>query len=191
MESKEAFLEIIVGPMFSGKTTHLVGLYEKYVESGISVLAINYSADKRYHQSMLSTHDKIMIPCVFADQLCDVIEKIADVDAILINEGQFFPDLYDVVESLINHSKKRIHICGLDGDFKRKKFGQILDLIPLCDTISKLHAKCLNCGHPGIFSHRVTKESEQIVIGSDNYLPLCRSCYNNSNAVEPVLYVYN
>lgn len=191
MESKSGFLEIIVGPMFSGKTTHLVGLYEKYVASGVSVLAINYSADKRYHESMLSTHDKIMIPCVFADQLCDVIEKINDVDAILINEGQFFPDLYDMVELLTNHSKKRIHICGLDGDFKRKKFGQILDLIPLCDTISKLHAKCLNCGHPGIFSHRVTHESEQIVIGSDNYLPLCRSCYNYSNACEPALYVYN
>jgi len=191
MESKSGFLEIIVGPMFSGKTTHLVGLYEKYIACGVSVLAINYSADKRYHDSMLSTHDKIMIPCVFTDQLCDIIEKITDVDAILINEGQFFPDLYDAVESLINHSKKRIHICGLDGDFKRKKFGQILDLIPLCDTISKLHAKCLTCGDPGIFSHRVTHESEQVVIGSDNYLPLCRRCYNNSNACEPVVCIYN
>jgi thymidine kinase len=191
MESKTGFLEIIVGPMFSGKTTHLVDLYEKYTASGVSVIAINYSADKRYHDTMLSTHDKIMIPCVFADHLCHVIEKIADAEAILINEGQFFPDLYDVVESLINHSKKRVHICGLDGDFKRKKFGQILDLIPHCDTISKLHAKCLNCGHPGIFSHRVTNETDQVVIGSDNYLPLCRHCYNNSNVGEPTLYVYN
>lgn len=184
MESRQAFLEIIVGPMFSGKTTHLVGLYEKYKEAGISVLAVNFSADKRYHDSMLSTHDKIMIPCIFTEELTDVIDKIADADAILINEGQFFPDLFDVVESLIDHSKKRIHICGLDGDFKRKRFGQILDLIPLCDTITKLHAKCCNCGHPGIFSHRVTDETEQVVIGSSNYLPLCRQCYNHSNFVE-------
>jgi thymidine kinase len=184
MESRQAFLEIIVGPMFSGKTTHLVGLYEKYKEAGISVLVVNYSADKRYHDSMLSTHDKIMIPCIFTEELTDVIDKIADADAILINEGQFFPDLLDVVESLIDHSNKRIHICGLDGDFKRKKFGQIVDLIPLCDTITKLHAKCCNCNHPGIFSHRVTHETEQVVIGSSNYLPLCRRCYNHSNYSE-------
>lgn len=181
MESKEGFLEIIIGPMFSGKTTHLVELYKKYIDSGVSVLAINYSADKRYHSSMLSTHDKIMIPCVFSDTLLDVMDKISLVDVILINEGQFFQDLFDVVESLVNHSKKRIHICGLDGDFKRKKFGQILDLIPLCDTVSKLHAKCLKCGRPGIFSHRVTNETDQVVIGSDNYSPLCRRCYTQMN----------
>ena len=75
--------------------------------------------------------------------------------------------------------KKKIYIGGLDGDFERKKFGKILDLIPLCDKITKLVSLCSLCknGTPGIFSMRLSQEKEQKVIGSDNYIPVCRNCY--------------
>lgn len=171
------FLEIILGPMFSGKTTHLVELYKTYMDSGMNVLVINYSADTRYHDKMLSTHDKVMIPCVFADNLSG-ISRYENYDVVLINEGQFFPDLYDVVDVLVNIDGKRVHICGLDGDFKRQKFGGILDLIPLCDAVTKLRSNCTNCPNKALFSHRITNETEQVVIGSFNYVPLCRGCYN-------------
>ena len=77
---------------------------------------------------------------------------------------------------------KRVYIAGLDGDFTRKKFGQILDLIPMCDKVTKLTALCSLCkdGTQGIFSMRLTKETQQMVIGSDNYLPVCRSCYTKN-----------
>ena len=76
--------------------------------------------------------------------------------------------------------KKKVYIAGLDGDFQRKKFGQMLDLIPLCDTVTKLTSLCNICknGNLGIFSKRITNETEQTVIGSDNYIPVCRSCYD-------------
>jgi thymidine kinase len=79
-------------------------------------------------------------------------------------------------------SKKKIYICGLDGDFERKKFGTILDLIPLCDKVTKLTSLCSQCkdGTPGIFSMRLTSEKEQTVVGSDNYIPVCRKCYESS-----------
>ena len=98
---------------------------------------------------------------------------------ILINEGQFFPDLYDTVIKMIKDNKK-VYIAGLDGDFQRKKFGQMLDLIPLCDTITKLTSLCNICknGNLGIFSKRITNEIEQTVIGSNNYIPVCRTCYD-------------
>jgi thymidine kinase len=175
------FLEIILGPMFSGKTTHLVDLYNAYNINGISVLAINYSADKRYHDTMLSTHDKNMIPCIFADKITDLLDELLIVDTILINEGQFFPDLYESVEQLVNKHNKRVHVCGLDGDFQRNKFGNMLDLIPLCDSVTKLQSKCHTCSKLAIFSHRITKETEQVVIGSTNYVPLCRNCYHKYN----------
>jgi hypothetical protein len=63
--------------------------------------------------------------------------QIANSKVILINEGQFFPDLLNFVNELLKYNKK-IYICGLDGDFERKKFGQIIDLIPLCDKVEKL-----------------------------------------------------
>ena len=96
------------------------------------------------------------------------------------NEGQFFPDLEEFVEKMLEQ-KKKIYICGLDGDFERKKFGQILNLIPLCDKVTKLTSLCSLCknGTPGIFSKRITSEKEQTVVGSDNYIPVCRSCYES------------
>jgi len=181
MNNNNGFLEIILGPMFSGKTTHLVDLYNYYKISGISVIAINYSADKRYHDTMLSTHDKVMIPCIFVDNLSDILNDLLTVDTILINEGQFFPDLYEIVQQVVDKHKKRVHICGLDGDFKRNKFGNILDLIPISDSVIKLQSKCSICSKPAIFSHRISKEKEQVVIGSDNYVPLCRNCYQKEN----------
>jgi thymidine kinase len=75
--------------------------------------------------------------------------------------------------------KKVVYICGLDGDFERKKFGGMIDLIPLCDKVTKLNSMCNLCkdGTPGIFSLRLTEEKEQLVIGSTNYMPVCRYCY--------------
>ena len=100
-------------------------------------------------------------------------------DVILINEGQFFSDLSEFVECMLTENKK-IYVCGLDGDFKRNKFGQILDLIPLCDKVTKLTSLCSLCknGIPGIFSKRLTQEKEQTVVGSDIYIPVCRNCYD-------------
>ena len=99
-------------------------------------------------------------------------------EVILINEGQFFTDLYEVVDDMLQKGKK-IYVCGLDGDFKRNRFGQILDLIPLCDKVTKLTSLCSICknGTPGIFSKRITTEKEQTIVGSDNYIPVCRMCY--------------
>ena len=98
---------------------------------------------------------------------------------LLVNEAQFFSDLEEFVKKLLNKNKK-IYICGLDGDFKCKKFGTILDLIPLCDKVTKLSSLCSICkdGTPGIFSKRLSLEEEQTVVGSSNYIPVCRKCYH-------------
>lgn len=104
---------------------------------------------------------------------------------ILINEGQFFPDILDWVKHMVTHLNKRVYIAGLDGDFKQEPIGNILRLVPYCNKCTKLTSLCYDCrdGTEAIFSHRITSETEQIVIGSDNYIPLCRSCYNKRNKV--------
>jgi thymidine kinase len=100
---------------------------------------------------------------------------------VLINEGQFFPDIEEQVRALVEKEHKRVFICGLDGDFERKPIGQLQNLFPLCDEIIKLKSLCSICrdGTPGIFSFRITNEVDQVVIGSSNYIPLCRKCYNS------------
>jgi len=190
---EEGYLELILGPMFSGKTTQIIQIHNNYSYIGKKVVVINFSEDKRYHDTMLSTHDRKMIPCILSDDLVDNwsntlnphYSEMNEADVILINEGQFFKGLKDVVLDMIEKQGKIVYICGLDGDFKRQKFGELLDLIPYCDKVTKLISLCSICrnGKKGLFSCRVTKETAQVVIGSDNYKPLCRSCYlHNTNA---------
>lgn len=192
MSATTSYLELIIGPMFSGKTSELLQIYKQCQFCSIPVSIINHTIDKRYHDTMISSHDKIMAPCLQAIKLTDIWTRLqggneSDIyankllrsaEVILINEGQFFPDLYEVVVDMLNHNKK-VYICGLDGDFERKKFGSILDLIPLCDKVRKLTSLCSNCrdGTPAIFSMRLTAEKEQTIVGSDNYIPVCRKCY--------------
>lgn len=181
-DSDEAYLEIVLGPMFSGKTSYLVNVYNQCKFCNIPVSVINHSFDNRYDVTLMSTHDKIMVPCVKGEKLWDIWKENDETQlsqVLLINEGQLFPDLCDFVAYMLKVCKKTIYVCGLDGDFQRQKFGQILDLIPLCDNVQKLSSMCSLCknGKAGIFSHRISCEKEQIVIGSDNYIPVCRKCY--------------
>lgn len=175
------YLEIFIGPMFSGKTSKLIDLYKQYLFCNIPLAVINHSSDTRYDDTMLSTHDKIMIPCIQTETLTRIKNDITSVDVILINEGQFFDDLYDFVVDMLKFNKK-IYVSGLDGDFKREKFGKILDLIPLCDKVTKMTSLCSLCknGTPGLFSMRLTNEKEQMLIGSSNYIPVCRYCYEEA-----------
>jgi thymidine kinase len=189
------YLELIIGPMFSGKTSELLEVYKQCQFCSIPVSIINHTIDKRYHDTMISSHDKVLAPCLQANKLTDIWTRegwiqggtesdiyanklLRSAEVILINEGQFFSDLYEVVVDMLNHNKK-VYICGLDGDFERKKFGNILDLIPLCDKVRKLTSLCSICkdGTPAIFSMRLTSEKEQTIVGSDNYIPVCRKCY--------------
>lgn len=192
-----SYLELIIGPMYSGKTSQIVEIYNQCKFCNISVAVINHSIDTRYDEKLLTTHDQIKIPCIQTTKLNSIWnysildnhfnEKsinhlvLRSADVILINEGQFFKDLYSVVEDMLK-CNKRVYICGLDSDFERKKFGQILDLIPLCDKVTKLTSLCSQCrdGTPGIFSMRLTPEKQQTLVGSDNYIPVCRKCYEKN-----------
>lgn len=180
---KSSYLEVILGSMFSGKTSRLVEIYKQCIFCNIPVIVLNHCIDNRYDDELLSTHDKIKIPCIKTENLTQILNNdslMSISEVILINEGQFFSDLYNCVEKMLSLGKQ-IYVCGLDGDFERKKFGQILDLIPLCDKVTKLTSLCSVCknGKPGIFSKRISNETEQTLVGSDNYIPVCRKCYEN------------
>jgi thymidine kinase len=152
MENSVGYLEIILGCMYAGKTSKLISIYKYNLIAEIPTCVINYIDDQRYDATQLSTHDKIMIPCLQLRNLSDLFtsckKNLQNNTAFIINEGQFFPDLYSVVKKLVNELNKSVYICGLDGDYKMEKFGQILDLIPLCDKVEKLHAICTICKKP-------------------------------------------
>lgn len=183
-------LEIIIGPMFSGKTELLIQkCKELYSDKNVHSFAINYDKDTRYGSNIIASHSGFWIPStnlkslseLFKYPLCNDIKKYTH---FFINEAQFFSDLKSVVVKLVEEYNKHVIICGLDSDYKREKFGDIWELIPHADSIVKLKGKCQNCTNDSIFTHRITNETTQEVIGVTNYIPLCRRCYNTANTFQ-------
>ena len=191
------YLELYSGPMYSGKTSKLLDLYKQFTFCGLTTMVINHADDSiRYSSSHLSTHDKLMIPCIMANKLSDICdicdsntidgnfeEEFKNAKIILINEGQFFEDIVEWVSIAVEKYNKNVYVCGLDGDFQRKKFGNWLEgLIPLCDNHTKFHSYCAECKKKkALFSHRLTDETAQKIIGTECYIPLCRLCYKKMN----------
>jgi thymidine kinase len=182
MENKCGTIKLILGCMFSGKTTELQREYHEWSSINKKPLCINYSEDNRYgdNYNSMYNHNEFGVECIKVQKLEEVnIDLINNVEIILINEGQFFSDLIEYCQLWCEKYGKHIIVCGLDGDFQRKPFGKILDLIPLADSFEKLTAYCKKCsdGTKAVFTHRKTTESEQVVIGASNYEALCRKCY--------------
>ncbi len=191
MENQNGYLEITIGPMFSGKTTALIKKHDEILEKykfsfkkDKILFVINHQLDQRYSTNMLSSHDNVMIPISMVSNLSDLwfnsthenYNKLREAKYILIDETQFFEDLYEVVIDMLK-MKKNVYLYGLDGDYNRNLFGRIYYLIPYCDKIVKLNSVCGNCRKKAIFSHRITGEDTQISIGVNNYMPLCRGCF--------------
>lgn len=197
------YLELVSGPMYSGKTTTLLNRYKQFKFCNIDILVINHADDSmRYSSTQLSSHDKVMIPCIMTDTLNGIInlnkfdpeknaiskltnQEFKKYKVILINEIQFFEEeALEWIKTAVDKYCKHIYVCGLDGDFQRKKFGNWLEmLMPFCDNHIKLHSYCSNCKvKKAIFTHRNTNETAQKIIGSDCYIPVCRRCYLILNA---------
>ena len=167
-------LTIVTGNMFSGKTTELIRHLKRYRVIGKSVLVINSKKDTRCAANVLRTHDLDVFACVKTNELTDIDWQKADV--IGIDEGQFFVGLRDFVEELVHHGKIVI-IAGLNGDYKQRPFGEILECIPLADTVIKLSAHCMICldGTAGPFTQRVVPGDEVELVGDkDMYRAVCR-----------------
>jgi len=173
------YIKLILGCMFSGKTSELITEYYRWINIK-KVLVINYLKDDRYgNDDFLYSHNSIKIPCMRVMNLKDIPkEHVINHDIILINEGQFFSDLTPFVLEWGEKYDKTIFIAALDGDYLRNPFQSIVEIFPKVNEIVKLTAVCYACKKKeAIFTHRLTTETEIEVIGTNNYVPLCREHY--------------
>jgi len=176
-------LRLFVGPMYAGKTSKLIEIYSQAIKDHQNVIVLTHSLEIRYSIDQLSTHDQKQVSCFKYSNISTFIQHkhddIMKSHIILIDEAQFFDDLLEI-KKLVDVQHKKVYVFGLDGDFKRNKFGQILDLVPYCDSIEKLTANCNICTRPAIFSCRIINSDQQVLIGSnESYEPMCRKCYNS------------
>ena len=172
-------LKLVIGPMFSGKSTFLIKKIRTMIEDKLKVLVLKPQIDNRYSDNNITTHNMEMESCYVITNLMDIKYNIHDFDCIIIDEGQFIPDLKETVLLWLEKYNKHIIIAGLDGDFKRDPIGDILSLIPYADEIYKLKASCNECKKDNaLFTFRLVNSDDVILVGgSDMYIPLCREHY--------------
>jgi len=168
-------LHIVTGPMFSGKTSYLSAHLPP------KSLYINHCLDTRgelfysHNTSLTFLED---ITCIKTEKLSDDLVKGFDI--IGIDEAQFFKELKPTILRWVEKMGKTVYVAGLNCDYKRNKFGEISELFAYCDSVTKLTAHCI-CGKDAMFSHRLNKSNDQIVVGSSEYEPLCRKCFTDRN----------
>ncbi|XP_045805732.1 pentatricopeptide repeat-containing protein At4g16470 [Trifolium pratense] len=168
-------------------------------ESGMTkenVAIIKSSKDTRYGLDSIVTHDGAKLPCWPLKNLSSFKQKFGidayeKLDVIGIDEAQFFDDLYDFCREAADHDGKTVIVAGLDGNYLRKSFGSVLDIIPLADSITKLTARCEICGKNALFTLRKTQDKQvELIGGVDVYMPVCRQHYVNGQvAVETARHV--
>ena len=172
-------LNLIIGPMFSGKSTMLLTRYRRYGIAGKRCLLVKYAGDLRYVESeeRVVTHDQVSYKATSCRQLAEIAELVYSYDVICIDEIQFYPDAAHYCDEWAN-AGLIVEACGLSGDFRRRPFEQISLLIALCDDVQHVKAVCRATGQDAPFSKRISKEQEQEVIGStDKYQAVSRLCY--------------
>ncbi|KAL6520484.1 hypothetical protein OROHE_017072 [Orobanche hederae] len=156
----------------------------------LSVAIIKSSKDARYGLDSIVTHDGEKLPCLPLADLSSFREKLGaqeydKLQVIGIDEAQFFGDLYDFCSKAADHDGKTVIVAGLDGDYLRRSFGSVLDLIPIADSVTKLTARCEACGKRAFFTLRKTDETRTEVIGgAEVYMPVCRKHYISGQVVK-------
>lgn len=177
-------VELIVGPMFAGKTSELLRRMEGAEERGMRVAMIKSAVDDRYATDAVVSHDGARMRCVALPRLMDFFTMHGanganggqlPVDVVGVDEAQFFPDLVEFCAEAA-HAGARVVVAGLDGDFRGRPFGQACALVPLADRVDKLAARCATCGAPAHFTKRLAQsDALELVGGAEAYAPACRA----------------
>lgn len=180
-----AFLKLIIGPMYSSKSSHLLSEINRYRYITENILVVNHVLDTLRHPKMncgfIKTHNSKSWPAQMVEQLTQLYNLPAykTAEIILIDEAQFYPDLFTFIKNELENTKKMFIVAGLNSDAHQNSFGDITKLIPLADDIVKLSAFCMICKN-GCFASFTKKTKEtfsesQIEIGAQElYIPVCR-----------------
>ncbi|QEN03481.1 hypothetical protein EW093_01755 [Thiospirochaeta perfilievii] len=173
-------IELIIGPMFSGKSSELLRRLTRYKIAGKQTLLLRPQRDTRG----FFTHDKKenSVKEFFLENISD-FKDLYNYDVIGIDEGQFFSDL-KIIDKWADMGITVI-VSALNGTSEKKTFSSVQDLIPISDQIDKLSAVCTNCGDDAQFSfYKVGNKENDIVVGEDEYTALCRKCWNEKSNMK-------
>tara|TARA_Y100000996_G_C22415599_1_gene599190 strand:+ start:323 stop:874 length:552 start_codon:yes stop_codon:yes gene_type:complete len=178
IHKNSGWIEIICGPMFSGKTEELIRRLIRAQIAKQIVTIFKPALDNRYSEDFIVSHNKRKIKSIAIKNIKDINIHSKNSDVVGIDEAQFFDnELINICKNLAKNGK-RVVIAGLEKDYKAIPFGPMPQLLVDAEYVTKVNAICMQCGDPANFSQRITDEENQVVIGEiDKYEARCRKCF--------------
>jgi len=172
---------LVLGPMFSGKTTELIRRCRRMMAIGKKVIIFNHKKDNRNGMHTVSTHDGVKLKAMSVDMITThwLNEFVKEYDVIAFDEGQFFGGLRDAVNFLRKDMGKVVIVAGLSGDVEMNPWPVISSLIPMAGEIIHCRALCVKCHRPAAFTKKLIPGGDRIDVGGkEKYMACCFDCYN-------------
>ncbi|MBR3281038.1 MAG: thymidine kinase [Clostridia bacterium] len=169
-------INVFTGPMFSGKTNLLLGAYERATIAHKKVLAFKPKLDNRFGDNVIKSRRFGEIEAICISCIEDL--KNYDAEVYIIDEFQFLTGDIKVIVQMADEKDKVFFISGLDMTAEKKPFGHMPEILAVADHVEKCVAICNDCAEENaIYSYFLGKKDTDIVVGNNEYIPLCRKCY--------------
>jgi len=171
-------IEVVCGPMFSGKTEELIRRVKRAQIARQKVQIFKPSLDNRYHETDVVSHSSLTMEATPVSSSLEILVKLLDSTRIVaIDEVQFFDEQILKVVSKLARRGLRVICAGLDQDYQGRPFGPMPALLAIADKVDKVQAVCTVCGAHATKTYRKTlEEADQILVGeTDHYEARCRS----------------
>ena len=186
VKANMGWIEVVCGPMFSGKSEELIRRLRRAEIARQRVQIFKPSLDDRYSNSEIVSHSQLRIDSQAVESAADIMQRIeARTEVIGIDEANFLGNgLVEVVTRLADLGK-RVIVAGLDTDYLGRPFDPIPTLLALAEQITKTLAICMRCGNPAKFTQRLIASDDLIVVGAGGmYEARCRRCFEAGVAPE-------
>jgi len=175
-------IEVICGSMFSGKTEELIRRLRRAQIARLSVEIFKPRTDTRFDETAVVSHNANYIQSTPVENSSSILLLGSDVQVVGIDEAQFFDDELPNVCNILANRGVRVIVAGLDMDYKGNPFGPMPTLMAIAESVTKVHAVCVKCGNPALYSYRLVANDATVLLGEkESYEPRCRVCYHLGN----------
>ena len=176
VRARSGWIEVICGPMFSGKSEELIRRLRRAEIARQRVQIFKHAIDARYDTASIVSHSQQSLPSVAVQEVQAILDQTQDItEVVAVDEAQFFGDeLVDACDRLANQGK-RVIVAGLDLDYRGLPFGPMPAMLCRAEYITKQLAICMVCGEPAGFTQRLTDSRDRIQVGASGmYEARCR-----------------
>ncbi len=173
------WIEVICGPMFSGKSEELMRRLRRARIARKRVQVFKPALDSRYSVDEIVSHGDVRMKSEVIKQTPEILARLdSRTQVVGLDEANFFgPELVGIASQLADAGKQVI-VAGLDTDYMGRPFEPMPELLSVAESITKMLAICMRCGNPAKHTQRLVESDDLIVVGAAGmYEARCRRCF--------------